>query len=225
MEDTVEDSPTGKLSGFTLHSFIPLDEFKALLLVDDREDALSRYCLVTAAYTIEQYCRRRLLQQKNTDYLTFTGEPIFTLREYPVRKILSVHAITTGTVQRAEVLFDSETLVDPKHYYCLPNASIREDLDRWFAPFTLVLRHPYRLVKEELGIRVRYLAGYVPGKVPPDLTSACLELAAWNMARYRGKRIGMTGAVRGSGKDGEHLEVSLPENVRCLLEPYRRRTI
>jgi hypothetical protein len=76
-----------------------------------------------------------------------------------------------------------------------------------------------------MGIKVRYLAGYVPGKAPPDLASACLELAAWNMTRYRGQRIGMTGNVRGSGKDGEHLEASMPENVRLLLEPYRRRTI
>jgi hypothetical protein len=45
------------------------------------------------------------------------------------------------------------------------------------------------------------------------------------MSRYRGRRIGMTGNVRGNGKDGEHLEVSMPENVRLLLEPYRRRTI
>jgi DNA-binding NarL/FixJ family response regulator len=62
-------------------------------------------------------------------------------------------------------------------------------------------------------IRVRYLAGYVPGKAPADLASACLELAAWNMARYKGRRIGLTGNVRGSGKDGEHLETSMPENV------------
>jgi hypothetical protein len=45
------------------------------------------------------------------------------------------------------------------------------------------------------------------------------------MNRYRGRRIGMTGNVRGSGKDGEHFEASMPENVRTLLEPYRRKTI
>jgi hypothetical protein len=76
-----------------------------------------------------------------------------------------------------------------------------------------------------MGIRVRYLAGYVPGKAPADLASACLELAAWNMSRYRGRRIGMTGNVRGNGKDEEHLETSMPENVRQLLEPYKRRMI
>ena len=70
-----------------------------------------------------------------------------------------------------------------------------------------------------------YWAGYAKSNVPPDLASACLELAAWNMNRYKGRRIGMTGNVRGGGKDGEHFELSMPENVRSLLEPYRRKTI
>jgi hypothetical protein len=203
-----------------LHTLIPLADFKAILGIDDREDALSRYCLITATFTIEQYCKRRLLRRKNTNYLTFAGEYLFTLREYPVRKVLTVHAATAGTVQRGEPLFSPENLVDPKHYYCLPDEGIREDL-----PFSLVLRPPYRLAREEMGIQVRYLAGYSTGKAPADLASACLELAAWNMNRYRGRRIGMTGNVRGNGKDGEHLEASMPKNVRLLLEPYRRRTI
>jgi hypothetical protein len=203
-----------------LYTLIPLEDFKAILGIDDREDSLSRYCLITATYTVEQYCKRRLLRRKNTDYLTFTGEYIFSLREYPVRKVLSVHAATTGSVQRGKPLFSSENLVDPKHYYCLPDEGIHEDI-----PFSLVLRPPIRLSRENMGIRVRYLAGYSTGKAPADLASACLELAAWNMNRYRGRRIGMTGNVRGSGKDGEHLEASMPENVRQLLEPYRRRTI
>jgi hypothetical protein len=76
-----------------------------------------------------------------------------------------------------------------------------------------------------------YRAGYTSVKAPADLASVCLELAAWNMSRYRGPPlrsrflIGMTGNVRGSGKDGEHLETSMPENVRQLLEPYKRRVI
>jgi hypothetical protein len=204
----------------TPHSLISLEDFKAILGIDDREDALSRFCLITATYIIEQYCKRRLLRRKNTDYLTFMGEYIFTLREYPVRRVLSVYAATAGTVQRGEPLFSPKNLVDSKHYYCLPDEGIREDL-----PFSLVLRPPYRLTREEMGIRIRYLAGYVPVKAPADLASAYLELAAWNMARYRGWRIGMTGNVRGSGKDGEHLETSMPENVRLLLEPYKRRVI
>jgi hypothetical protein len=238
--------------GDPLYSLIPFPDFKAILGIDDREDALSRYCLVTAAFTIEQYCKRRLLRRKHTDYLTFSGDPIFTLREYPVRKVLSVHAATSGTVLAGRHLFEGKNLVNPEHYYCIPDEGIHEDI-----PFSLVLRPPLRLPRGERAIRVRYTAGldtfsfnrdfteshamlnlfpgtrlsvvyragYVPGKAPPDMASACLELAAWNMTRYRGRRIGMTGAVRGKGTDGEHLEPSMPENIRGLLEPYKRRVI
>jgi hypothetical protein len=193
---------------------------------------LAAFCLITATYTIEQYCKRQLLRRKNTDYLTFTGEYIFTLREYPVRRVLTVHAVRAGAAIRGEAFFTPENLVDPKHYYCIPDEGIHEDI-----PFSLVLHPPLRLTREEMGIKVRYLAGYSTGKAPPDLASACLELAVWNMSRYRGPLprsgffIGMTGNVRGSGfatrggADGEHLEASMPENVRLLLEPYRRRTI
>ena len=205
-----------------LYSLIPLEDFKAILGVDDRECALSRYCLVTATCGVEQYCKRRLLRKKHTDYLTFSGQYIFTLREYPVRRVLSVWA---ETALLGRPLFGEDSLVNPDSYFCLPDEGICEDSDLWSAPFSLVLRPSARLSREGMGIRVRYAAGYVPGKVPADLASACLELAAWNMARYRGRRIGMTGNVRSNGKDGEYLEASMPENVRLLLEPYRRKTI
>jgi hypothetical protein len=92
-------------------------------------------------------------------------------------------------------------------------------------PFCLSVFFALRLVRELSGLKVHYRAGYAPGKAPADLASACLELAAWNMSRYRGRRIGMPGNIRGNGKDGEHLELSVPENVRQLLEPYKRRVI
>jgi hypothetical protein len=237
----------------SLYTLIPFEDFKAVLGVDDREDKLSAFCLITATFTIEQYCKRRLFRKKHTDYLTFMGDHIFALREYPVCRVLSVHAATAGlftfppTEDFAEPhavlppseehahqfacnyragpalrgeLFETENLVDPKYYYCLPDEGISEDL-----PYSLVLRPPLRLSRDEMSIKVRYLAGYAPDKTPADLASACLELAAWNMSRYRGRRIGISGNVRGSGKDGEHLESSMPENVRGLLEPYRRKTI
>lgn len=79
-------------------------------------------------------------------------------------------------------------------------------------------------------VKAVYRVGYVPsdgrlgGKAPPDLASACLELAAWNMARYRGHPPRSRFAT-GGGADGEHLEASMPENARGLLEPYKRRVI
>jgi chemotaxis signal transduction protein len=42
-------------------TLIPLVDFKAVLGIDDREDKLAQFCLVTATYTIDQYCKRRIL--------------------------------------------------------------------------------------------------------------------------------------------------------------------
>ncbi|MDR2786319.1 MAG: hypothetical protein LBB83_10445, partial [Treponema sp.] len=52
-----------------LHTLIPLADFKAILGIDDREDALSRYCLTTATFTIEQYCLRRLFLKKHFEQI------------------------------------------------------------------------------------------------------------------------------------------------------------
>jgi hypothetical protein len=161
-----------------LHTLIPLADFKAILGIDDRENVLSQYCLITSTYTVEQYCKRRLVRWKHTDYLTFAGEHIFTLREYPVRRVLAVNTAIAGAALCGEARFGPENLVEPKHYHCLPDEGIREDLDLWPAPFSLALRPPYRITQEKMGIRVRYAAGYAPGKAPADLASACLELAA-----------------------------------------------
>jgi len=62
-------------------------------------------------------------------------------------------------------------------------------------------------------------------KIPTDLSAACLELATWNLNRYRGKRIGMSGNIKGAGVQGEHFELSMPENVKALIEPYKRKVI
>jgi hypothetical protein len=199
-------------NGQTLHNtLIPLADFTAILGIDDRDNALSRYCLTTATYTIEQYCKRRLLRRKQFEFLPFYGDYIFPLRDYPVREILAVYQ--THALKEA-------VIVEPDLYHTIPDCGELEDI-----PFCLSVSPALHLVRGLSGLKVHYRAGYMPGEVPPDLASVCLELAAWNMSRYRGRRIGMTGAVRGKGQDGEHLEASMPENVRQLLEPYRRRVI
>jgi hypothetical protein len=140
------------------------------------------------------------------------GDVYVALREYPVRKVLAVYAY--GSTAEPE-------LIEPGCYSLCPEVEERLDM-----PYTLRLAPTVEGRFPGISaFKAVYRAGYMPGTIPADLASACLELAAWNMSRYRGKRIGMTGNIRGSGKDGEHLEASMPENVRGLLEPYRRRTI
>jgi len=189
-----------------LYSLIPLEDFKVLLGVDDREDKISRFCLVTSTLTIEQYCKRKLLRKKHFERIEFCGDLVLPLLEYPVTEILAVYV--------------NGEIVEPEFYSVILDCGTDYDL-----PFSLSLSPALRRYRGLSAVKVVYWAGYPFGKVPPDLASACMELAAWNMNRYRGRRVGMTGNIRGAGKEGEHFEMSMPENVKMLLEPYRRKTI
>jgi hypothetical protein len=196
------------MSDTQLHSLIPSEDFKALLSLDDRDDAMSRYCLLTATYTIEQYCRRRLLRKRLHERLEQNGDLLFLLREYPVREILSLYV---------HFHFDEPDFVEPDLYEVIPDCAEMEDV-----PHLIRLSPALRRLQGVSFFRAVYSAGYDRGSVPADLASACMELAMWNFNRYKGRRIGLTGNVRGNGKDGEHFENSMPENVRKLIEPYKR---
>ena len=201
-----------------LYSLIALGDFKALTSVDDREDKLCRFCLTAATYTIEQYCMRRLLRKKHFERLEFCPASLdlrdlyLPLGEYPVNDVLAVYAVIN-------IGGDSE-LIEPDFYSVIPCCGSYDDI-----PFYLSFSRALQRYRGLSAVKAIYWAGYAPGNVPPDLASACLELATWNMNRYKGRRIGMTGNVRGNSRDGEHFEMSMPENVRALLEPYRRKTI
>jgi hypothetical protein len=196
------------MQGDKVYSLMALADFKAVLGIDDREDALSRYCLTTATYTVEQYCKRRFLRKKYFEWIEFTGDLFLFLREYPVTEILAVYAFGKGEI------------VEPELYHTVPDCGLDCDYQ-----FTLSLSPAVKYYWGLKAFKAVYWAGYPLAKVPPDLGSACMELASWNMNRYRGRRVGLVGNVRGKGNDGEHLEPSMPENVRALLEPYRRKVI
>ena len=197
-----------------LYSLIPFEEFKALLGLDDRDDKLSRFCLTAATYSIEEFCHRRLREKKYFEDLAFYGDRVIPLMHYPVRKMLAVYAMNLNQFSSEQ---KTKNRIAPQLYRIVPECW--EGID---TPACLVLSGAVRPLLGEFSLRVVYMAGYAAGEVPADLASACLELAAWNFNRYRGRRIGMSGNVRGNG---ERFELSMPENVRALLEPYRRRVI
>jgi len=134
------------------------------------------------------------------------------LGEYPVHKVLVVFALTARGG-------DGE-IIEPDLYSIIPECGMDTDLQ-----FSILLSRAMQRYQGLSAIKVMYWAGYSNGLIPPDLSAACLELASWNMNRYKGRRIGMTGNVRGGGRDGEHFELSMPENVKQLLEPYKRKLI
>ncbi|MDR2071468.1 MAG: hypothetical protein LBP81_08670 [Treponema sp.] len=102
-----------------LHSLIPLADFKAMLGIDDREDPMSRYCLITATHTIEQYCLRRLLLKRHFERVETNGDLLLPRREYPVRKVLDLYSVclTTGP-----------ELIEPEFYSLCPEIEERQDI-------------------------------------------------------------------------------------------------
>jgi hypothetical protein len=189
-----------------LYSLVPLDDFKAVMGVDDREDKTARFCLVTSTLTIEQYCKRKFIHKKYFETVKLSDSPLVILKEYPVSEILAV-SIFNGQI------------IEPEFYRPMLGNDYNEEM-----PFELLLSpslKPYNLT----AIKIIYTAGYERVSVPVDLSAACLELASWNFNRYKGRRVGMSGNIRGSGVQGEHFEMSIPENVKALIEPYRRKTI
>ena len=193
-----------------LYSLVPFEDFKTLLNLDDRDDKLIRFCLVSSTYSIEQYCRRRLTYKKHFELLQYHGEWALPLREYPVAEVLAVFAYGYG----------GSEMMEHELYELRPECESGLDIQG-----SLILSAAFRRFKNLTDIKVVYNAGYKRAHVPPDLASACLELAWWKMNRYKTKRVGMTGNVRANGKDGEYFELSMPENVRGLLESYKRRVI
>jgi hypothetical protein len=209
MSNEEREMSNEKIKSDFLYSLIPLEDFKALMGLDDREDKISRFCLVTAACTIEQYCKRKLLRKKHFERLEYTGDLILPLREYPV-----------DSMNNEQVTMNNGERLEPELFRVVPDCGTNLDF-----PYSIELSPIVKRLRGFRSLNVVYWAGYPNGKVPADLASACLELAAWNMNRYRGRRIGMTGNVRGHGKDGEHFEMSMPTNVCQLLEPYKRKVI
>ena len=215
--------------------------------IDDREDKLARFCLITATLTIEQYCKRKFLRKKYFENVPFSGSLEIPLKEYPVTEILAVF-----TMNDEQFRANCGKILEPVFYRPMLGCDYKEEL-----PFSLLLSpslRPYQLK----AIRIIYWGGYVVNShpcefttrsfcktktsakarktaasvplIPADLATACMELATWNINRYRGRRVGMTGNIRGAGilgtsAAGEHFELSMPENVKTLLEPYKRKTI
>ena len=191
-----------------LHSLIPLEQFKAVLSLDDRDDKIHCFCLTTATYTIEQYCHRQFLTKGHFEDLAFWGDRTIPLTYYPVRKVIALYIRWPGEQEMI--------LVEPDFYRIEPEAGTGFD-----TPTSLVLYGGLRILPGERSLRAIYKTGYDIEKVPADLAAACLELASWHMNRYKGRKIG----VIGNNRNGEQFEVRIPENVQALLEPYRRKLI
>jgi len=122
-----------------LHSLIPLEDFKAVLGIDDRDDKLARFCLVTSTCTIEEYCKRRLLRKKYFEQIEYKGDLLLHLREYPVSQVLSVY------------LYGNGEILEPDFYNVIPDCGTDYDF-----PFSLSLSRAIQRYRGISAIKVLY---------------------------------------------------------------------
>jgi len=93
-------------------TLIPLEEFKALMGVDDRDDKTARFCLVTATLAIEEYCKRKFLRKQYFEVFKWSGHLVLILKEYPVSEILAVY-----TYNDLQVSENCGLILEPE-FYC-----------------------------------------------------------------------------------------------------------
>jgi uncharacterized phiE125 gp8 family phage protein len=182
-----------------VHSLVSLAEAKEFLCVDDRDDSLLGFLLVSGSYAIEEYCMRRLLRKRIKE--RFEASCYLTLREYPVAEVSAVE------------LVDVYGASSPFFYDLSPEAGTLANAPHILRP----LLPDY--VLSGRAVRVKYIAGWRVPDVPPDLKEACLELTAWKYQRHNMRLSGV------AGKGAAAFENRMPERVRELLEPYRRRVL
>jgi len=127
----------------TLYTLIPLDDFKSLMGIDDRDDKLARFCLVTSTLSIEQHCKRKLLRKKLFEQIEFTGDLLLPLREYLVTKLLVVYVFGGGEI------------LEPEFYSIIPDYGLDFDL-----PFCVSLSPALKRYHSLSAVKVGYIAGY-----------------------------------------------------------------
>ena len=205
-----------------LYTLMPLVVFMGLAGIDDREGKLAAFSLVTSTFTIEQYCKRRLLRKKYFETVEYSGALLLPLREYPVTDVLAAYSINNEqlSINNDKKKKGCGELIEREFYRLLPDCESGLDV-----PYSIELSPALLRYRGLKAVKVIYWAGYGKDIIPDDLRAACFELASWNFNRYRGRRVGLMGNIKGSGKEGEHFEMSMPENVKQLLETYRRKTI
>ena len=139
--------------GESLYSLIPLEGFKTFLGIDDREHALSRYCLLTATYTIEPYCKRRLLLKRHFERTEVFGVSFLPLREYPVREVLAVYSLR-------DMAANGE-LMEPDFYRVIPDLEAETGEDPENTVYSLSLSPALFRSRGLATVKAVYRAGYM----------------------------------------------------------------
>lgn len=209
IDDSVGRADTAAIVGFSPDSvleasaILTFDEVRAWAygnpdtsLIAAADQATVERAINSATARINNYCRRRFVEEAYTIVLDGVARQDLILPNRPIQSITSVHANVNREFTDAYLLTeDDDYLAYSDEGYLYRSAGWRFG---------------------RRGIQVVATLGYAT--VPQDVKDACAELVLFEFQRQRSGSIGLRYRDDGTGVSG--FETRLPANIREKLDPY-----
>lgn len=194
-------------------SLISLADFahcRDVLELDDRDETAVELLIFSCSAEIESYTRRCLTERLIAEFRDGYLNPSLNLRQYPVKEVTELRC------QKG-----NEEFVVSQELFSLDNPGVQECYEQ---PVRITLNEGYLFPLGRYNIQVTYTAGYSPQTMPADLKMALCEMVGWSLKRIRARQIGMSGLVNSRrSKEWPVTEKTMPDHVKEILEPYRRK--
>ena len=179
---------------------VPLDRIKTYLEIaagETGQDVLLQDLTKRLSAWVEQYCDRKFAKATYTEQRDGDGTDILVVTHWPIISVASLY-------DDPDRLFGAATLIAPSDYVIYKDEG-RIQLDG--LTFARGLQN----------VKVTYDAGYA--EIPPDLQQAVCELIA---DRFRNKEHQGLRSLSIGAYSVAFTEAELPEEVRSILDSYRR---
>jgi hypothetical protein len=194
-------------------SLISLADFaycREALELDDRDQPAIELLIFSCSAEIESYTGRNLLQRSLVEYRNGFLNPSMALRQYPVSELTELRC-NRG---------DEEFVVNPE-LFTLDNPALQNCTEQ---PARIRLNEDYLFPRGRNNIHITYTAGYAADDMPAPLKMALAEMVGWSLKRMRARQIGMSGLTNSKrAKEWPVTDKTMPDHVKDLLEPYRRK--
>ena len=190
-------------------NLISWEDCKELLDVPYKEKTFIELLIFSASAEIETYTNRKLRQRELCELHDGYNQNEIIIEHYPVKEIISLKVDN-------ECKYPEDTIVSKDFYNChIPSAN-----DDGEYQSEIILAAGYAFPKGRNNIEVIYNAGYKEEDTPVDLKTAAAELVEWTYKRLNNRQIGEVNLKYGQKTQ---LSTKIPDHVRELLEPYRRK--
>ena len=189
-------------------TLVPFEQLQTFMELEDSEEGIINMLSFSATTEIENHTHRILYEREIGEFHDGYNQNSIELKEYPVTEVNRI-SIRQFTKLCAFIPLESEA------YTC-------QTQENGFS--TIFLQNNYSFPKGQQNIKVLYTAGYNSETLPDDLQMAVCETVSWLYKRMKARQIGVTQLVDERNRASRFTyDKTLPDHVREILEPYRKK--